>query len=130
MAQKLIILTPLRLKGTNVTIHAKELYFEGTGQIDTTPDDIDLDAMNYTSLITAAKLNSDIDELPRGENGANGFHAGSITTVIREFFNSSSNTNFVMSGGKGQNAGSGLNNENGKFMDVVDITNIQNLYKQ
>jgi hypothetical protein len=99
MAKTVIIRSPLRLKQTALTIYARELRFEGAGQITTTPEEKTVRAPDATAEGVANK----------GQNGANGLPGGSVNVFVGSFVdgNSGVSPKFVLNGGKGQDAGRG-----------------------
>jgi hypothetical protein len=103
MAEKLVIRSTWKLRGTNVTIHAKELVFEGDGQINTSPDGNGVPASRPADTFS----------------GADGLDAGSVTLWADTVVNNPSKHSFDMTGGKGQDAGKGQNGVDGASMSIV-----------
>ena len=104
MAETLVIRSPWRLKGTDVSIYARELRFEGTGQINTQPEEKATNAADATGEGTGNK----------GSNGAEGLPGGSIDLSVGALVNNSSATAiFYLKGGKGQGAGKGKHGTKG-----------------
>ncbi len=92
IAEKLIIRSHLRLYGTNVTIYAKEMVFEGDGRIDTRPMD---------TTAAPAQANPPV-------SGVNGEHGGRIVLNVGDF--SAPADAFMLfdtSGGTGQSGSPG-----------------------
>ncbi len=102
IAETLIIRQPWRLKGTTVHIYARELRFEGAGQIITTPVE-QLSPPGTTNL-----------------PGVDGLKAGDVTLNIGTLTNASgTNLCFVLTGGRGQDGGPGQDGEDGSQLATV-----------
>lgn len=102
IAETLIIRSPIHLKGTNLKIYARDLRFEGTGKITTTPD---------IKTIPAA----DASATAPGANGVNGLPGGDVELYVSSYTNATGDpgSRFDLSGGPGQAAGKGKHGENG-----------------
>jgi hypothetical protein len=91
-AETVIMRSPLKLPGTNVTVYARHLRFEdaaGQASLDTTPVGFPTRASQY-------------------QDGASGQKGGDITLHIQDFSSPSGQTvRFVTHGGAGQDAGEG-----------------------
>jgi hypothetical protein len=88
LAEKVIIRSPVRLKQTDVTIRARELRFEGGGQIKTTPQE--------TTTLPGTSI-----------SGVDGLRAGNVSLYIGSLYTETGGTKFDLSGGKGQPGGPG-----------------------
>ena len=97
-ADKVIVRSPLILPQTQVTIHARELRFEGDGRIDTTPR-------------TRVRVPNPIGVTASSANPADPGHTGGDCNVFVErfFSDSTTSTRFVLRGGGGGPAGQGRN---------------------
>ncbi|PKH00971.1 choice-of-anchor Q domain-containing protein [Paraglaciecola sp. MB-3u-78] len=111
MAETLVIRSPWHLKGTDLTINAREVRFEGNGQINTTPEEKPIRAPATERLETGK-----IDVAP----AANGLDAGSVTVWAESYINTSSAVNFKLSGGKGQDAGRGKHGNDGTTLTWIN----------
>lgn len=108
-ADQVVIRMALRFPGTNVTIHARELIFEGAGSIDTTP-------VGYGSLRATSPNHTD-DGYPADEDGnpnyrtadgRNGEKAGDIHLYVRSISDPGPGTlRFICRGSDGQLAEEG-----------------------
>jgi hypothetical protein len=96
MAHTVIIRSPLKLRQTQLTIHARELRFEGSGQIITTPVEVTQRATDAEASATG-----------KGVDGANGLPGGNVTLHVESLNLQSSGVKFDLTGGRGQNAGKG-----------------------
>lgn len=100
-AETLIIRNPLHLPQTNVTIYAKDLRFEGSGELITTP-------------------RSTKTRPGQSENGKHGLKAGDITLYIGSFYSDPGHdTRFILQGGNGQPAGLGQDGADGVSREIV-----------
>ena len=97
-ADKVIIRSPLILPQTEVTIHARELRFEGDGRIETTPR-------------TRARVPDGAGPTDSSaQSGDSGHNGGNVNVFVERFFSdSTTSTRFVMRGGNGGPAGRGRN---------------------
>jgi hypothetical protein len=103
-ADKIIVRSPLLLPQTRVSIHARELRFEGNGRIETTP-------RSRARRPTGADFFS--DNLTVGLNGDPGHDGGDVEVLVERFFSDGTTaTRFVMRGGEGGRAGEGRNGVN------------------
>lgn len=103
-ADVVIIRQRMHVPGTNVTIKARELRFEGSGQINTTPTSKAVPA-------PSGNRNNPNNPVP-GSDGAHGNHAGNITLSIDVFHVPPGNMKrFILDGAKGQDAGQGMDGE-------------------
>lgn len=109
MGETVIIRSPWRLKGTQVKIYARELRFEGGGQLITTPNE------QFAPPTDATGPNAP------GSNGANGDPAGSVDIFVEKYIDASGNGNakFVLTGGKGQDAGKGRHGADGTSVSGI-----------
>lgn len=99
-ADKVIIRSPLILPQTQVTIHARELRFEGDGRIETTP-------RPRVRIPEGATWDN---QLFAGNSGDPGHPGGDVNVFIERFFSDSTTSlRFVMRGGDGGPAGQGRN---------------------
>ena len=99
-ADKVIIRSPLILPQTRVTIHARELRFEGDGRIETTP-------RARARLPEGATW---ANQFFAGLNGDEGHPGGDVNVFVERFFSdATTSTRFVMRGGDGGPAGQGRN---------------------
>lgn len=114
MAEKLIIRSALFIKGTNVSIYARELIFEGRGRIITTPDDYPIAAV--LGGITIPKTPSTeanpeplctVDIREPG-NGMPGLPAGSVKVHAQTGSFDQTAVLFSLVGGNGQDASQGV----------------------
>src|SRR5204863_5004150 len=97
-ADKIIIRSPLVLPQTAVTIHARELRFEGDGRLDTTPRPR---ARRPAGAVWE-------DDLFFGNDGDAGHPAGNVDVLIERFFSDGTGApRFVLRGGDGGPAGDG-----------------------
>lgn len=102
MAETLVIRSPLILKGTKVSLYARNLRFEATGRIVTTPEQ---------KLIAAAG--------PRGpgvagDAGASGLPGGNMEVYAGTLADTSTvDFKFVLTGGKGQDVEKGRHGADG-----------------
>jgi hypothetical protein len=102
-ADTVIIRSPLMLPQTDVTIHARELRFEGDGRIDTTP-------RPRTLLLPGAVWE---DNRFAGYDGVTGHEGGDVDVFVERFSSSpTATTRFVLRGGGGGPAGEGRNGRN------------------
>jgi hypothetical protein len=102
-ADKVIIRSPLILAQTYVSIHARELRFEGDGRIETTP---------RPRLRRPAGAVWE-DNLFFGNNGDPGHAGGDVDVFVERFFSdATTTTRFVMRGGDGGPAGDGRDGRN------------------
>jgi hypothetical protein len=97
-ADRVIVRSPLLLPAAHVTIHARELRFEGEGCIDTTPKPrtrVPLDAVWEDNLFV-------------GSNGDPGNDGGDVDILVERFFSDpTTRVRLVMQGGDGVRAGDG-----------------------
>jgi parallel beta-helix repeat protein len=101
-AETVVIRSPLHLPQTNVIIYARELRFENTGCIDTTPK-------------------SNTTRPAQFQNGDHGLKAGDIELHIESFYSDPGhNTRFILHGGNGQPAGLGKPGQKGEDMVTRD----------
>ncbi len=109
MAECLIIRSPLILKQTKVTIYARELRFEGNGKIITTPAEMAAPAADATGPSQP------------GGNGADGLPAGDVSVLVATYTDATGNADpkFVLTGGKGQNAGKGRHGVDGTTLSPL-----------
>ena len=97
-ADKVIIRSPLVLPQAQVTIHARELRFEGDGRIETTP-------RPRVQRPPGAVWE---DDLFFGNNGDPGHPGGGVDVFVERFFSDATTaTRFVLRGGDGGPAGEG-----------------------
>ncbi len=118
-ADKLIIRSPLLLPQANVSIHARELRFEGAGRIETTPKARDR---------RPAGADFHLDTLSAGRDGDPGHDGGSVDVFVERFFSDvTTPTRFVLRGGTGGPAGEGRNgmNEDALAFGSADWTRLQ-----
>lgn len=94
-AETVIIRSPTRLKQTDVAITARELRFEGDGQLKTTPEE------DTTLPETTSK------------NGVDGLPAGNVTLNIGSLYTETAGVKFDLTGGRGQPGGPGEHGANG-----------------
>ena len=109
MAECLIVRSPLILKQTKVTIHARELRFEGSGKIITTPAEV-----------VASAIDSTGPSQPGG-NGADGLPAGDVAVFVEKYTDATGNPEpkFDLTGGKGQDAGKGRHGVDGTVLSPL-----------
>ncbi|MBL9137057.1 MAG: hypothetical protein JNK85_14390 [Verrucomicrobiales bacterium] len=109
MAETIIIRSEWRLKQTHVTIRARKLQFEGAGQIITTP------AEGVTPPIHATGPEG-------GSNGTQGAPAGSVDLYVENFADAGGGppVRFILTGGKGQDAGRGRHGPNGTSVPYIN----------
>jgi hypothetical protein len=88
-----------RLKQTDVTIYARNLRFEGAGQLKTTPDEI-------TTLPN------------QFQTGANGLKAGNVTLRVSNVYYDAPGLKIDLTGGKGQPGGAGQEGTDGVSVDI------------
>ncbi|UCG49757.1 MAG: hypothetical protein JSU94_08235, partial [Phycisphaerales bacterium] len=108
-AETLVIRDPLRLPQTDVTIYARELVFEGDGNVNTTPlSDWRALTLDPNRCSWENGYNDELEPVD-GNNG----HAGGDISLFIESFEAEPQglTRFIMKGGKGQAPEPG---ENGK----------------
>src|SRR6185503_9119542 len=108
---------PLLLPQTEVTIHARELRFEGDGKIDTTP--------RPRTLKPATVLRE--ENLNVGRNGFPGHSGTNINVFVERFFSDPTMpTRFIMRGGTGSPAGEGRHgvNENEVIYESPEWTRL------
>ncbi|MBE7501109.1 MAG: hypothetical protein HS113_12520 [Verrucomicrobiales bacterium] len=103
IAERLIIRSPVRFKQTQVTLQARELIFEGAGQIKTTPEE-----RTQSAGINAAG----------GLNGADGLPAGHLTLQIGALHTDGPGVRFDLTGGAGQPGGPGEHGAAGASIDT------------
>lgn len=97
-ADTILITSPFLLPQTEVTIHARELRFEGEGQIDTTP-------LKRNHVPAAATWEN---ELTAGTPGDPGHPGGDVQVLVERFSsNPTEAIRFVLNGGDGGPAGDG-----------------------
>lgn len=97
-ADKIVIRSPLILPQTKVTIHARELRFEGDGRIETTP-------RPRVQRPAGAVWE---DNLFSGNNGDAGHPGGDINVFVERFFSdATTTTRLITRGGDGGPAGEG-----------------------
>ena len=99
-ADKVIIRSPLVLPQTRISIHARELRFEGDGRIETTPRPRvkQPDGATWENRFFS------------GLNGDPGHPAGDVDVFVERFFSdATTSTRFVLRGGDGGPAGEGRN---------------------
>nr|QNO49773.1 hypothetical protein DMFPCFDI_00016 [Methanosarcinales archaeon ANME-2c ERB4]QNO50125.1 hypothetical protein GDOAKEED_00029 [Methanosarcinales archaeon ANME-2c ERB4] len=106
--ETVIIRSPLHLPQTNVAIYARELRFENSGCIKTTP----------RSLTTHP---------PQFQSGDDGLKAGDIRLYIESFHSDPGyfGKRFILNGGDGQPGGPGRDGADEKDMRYVDIWRYQ-----
>ncbi len=110
MAETVIIRSPWRLKGTDIKIYARELRFEGNGQIKTTGEESPV--RGYDAY------ESEPGQIEAGEDGVDGMSAGSVDVYAGSIVKLSSNSPiFDLSGSKGQDAGRGKHGEDGTMLE-------------
>jgi hypothetical protein len=103
-ADKIIIRSPLLLPQALVSIHARELRFEGNGRIETTPKPREG---------RPAGADFFLDNLSVGRDGNPGYDAGNVDVFVERFFSDgTTSTRFVMLGGNGGRPGEGRNGMN------------------
>lgn len=127
IAEKVFVRSPFMLPQTNLTIYAKELYFEGgDALIKTTP-------LEISERADSAKPAKEGTPAMPGKSGKNGLNAGNITLHI-ECLHLPPSTNsekiifFDLTGGKGQDGGKGLNGVSGKSREEQGSASID-MYK-
>ena len=99
-ADRVIIRTPLILPQTHVSIHARELRFEGDGLIDTTPK---------PRVKKPAPVAWE-DNLTRGNPGDPGHKGGDVDVLVERFHaDPTPAVRFILRGGNGGPAGEGRN---------------------
>jgi len=86
--------SPAHLKQTNVTIYARNLRFEGDGQLKTTPEE-----ETTTPLPSTA--------------GVDGLNAGNVTLYVSQVYYDTPGVKIDLTGGKGQKGGAGQDGTNG-----------------
>jgi hypothetical protein len=86
--------SPARLKQTNVTIYARNLRFEGDGQLKTTPEE-----ETTTPLPSIA--------------GVTGLNAGTVTLYVSQVYYDTPGVKIDLTGGKGQKGGAGQDGADG-----------------
>ncbi len=107
-ADTIIIRSPLWLPGTEVTLYARELRFEGSNaSLGTYPPGPE----------TFPSLAPNTSNPPKG---ADGLPAGNITCNIQRFYAEGTTKRFLMEGGKGQKGGAGRTGTHGSKMEVLD----------
>ncbi|MGA8599146.1 MAG: hypothetical protein WB676_30885 [Bryobacteraceae bacterium] len=107
-ADQVIIRLPLRFPRTDVTIHARELIFEGDGSINTTP-------AGFTAAAVSPYKNSEGHPTDKSgkptyitADGKNGEKAGDIHLYVGKIVNTNlGKKRFICQGSKGQNAEKG-----------------------
>lgn len=97
-ADKVVVRSPLILRQTQVTIHARELRFENDGRIETTP-------------LPRVRIPPGAGPQDAGGQSGDGGHAGGdVNVFVERFFSDpATSTRFVMRGGNGGPAGQGRN---------------------
>lgn len=103
IAERVVVRSPVRLKQTQVTIWARQLAFEGEGQIKTTPEE---------------KPESPGSNGTGGLAGADGLPAGNVTLNIGEWVTDSPGIKFDLTGGQGQPGGPGQHGANGSSIST------------
>lgn len=98
IADRVIIRSPVRLKQTDVLIRARQLVFEGDGQIKTTPEE----------RLTSAGTNGN-----GGLPGVDGLPAGNLTLDLGEIEVNGGGLRLDLAGGRGQPGGPGQHGSNG-----------------
>lgn len=102
-ADRVIIRSPLILAQTHVTIHARELRFEGDGRIETTPRPRTLQLPGATWE----------DNRNAGFDGIPGHDGGDVDVFVEKFVSDSTTSQrFVLRGGAGGAPGEGRNGVN------------------
>ena len=102
-ADVVVIRSPLVLPQTRVSIHARELRFEGDGRIETTP-------RARTHQPTGVTWE---DNLTVGLDGIPGHLGGDVDVFVEQFFSDATTpTRFVLRGGDGGPAGQGRPGKN------------------
>ena len=97
-ADRVIFRSPLVLPQTAITIHARELRFEGDGRIETTP----------RARVRRPPGAVWEDDLYFGHSGDPGHSGGEVNAYIERFFSdATTSTRFVLRGGDGGPAGEG-----------------------
>ena len=116
-ADKVIIRSPLQLPETHVTIHARELRFEGAGQLDTTPS-----ARRFQQPGVVWE-----DGRPVGYPGDPGHDGGAADVFVGSFHaDPDPKVRFVLRGGAGGAAGEGRDGRyegDGSFSPSLGDTN-------
>jgi len=99
IGETVVFRSPALLKQTDVTIYARQLRFEGDGQLKTTPEEI---------LTSPGQLQDGT-----GKDGNAGLKAGNVTLHIGSFYNGTPNLVLDLTGGKGQPGGPGTHGTDG-----------------
>jgi hypothetical protein len=109
MAETLIIRSPLFLRQTDVNIKVRHLRFEGSGKIITIPQELTVRAPDATA------------QQPVGGNGADSMPGGSLEVDVETYTDATGNSDlkFVLTGGKGQDAGRGKHGTDGTAVDCL-----------
>ncbi len=103
IADRVVVRSPVRFKQTQVLIRARELVFEGQGQIKTTPEE------RLTSAGTDAN---------GGLPGVDGLAAGDVALEIGDLLVDGSTLRFDLTGGRGQPGGPGQHGTAGSTVDT------------
>jgi hypothetical protein len=98
IGETVVFRSPARLKQTDVTIYARELRFEGDGQLKTTPAEI----------LTSPGQNNGT-----GIDGKAGLKAGDVTLNIGSFYTGTPKPDIDLTGGGGQPGGPGQHGTDG-----------------
>jgi hypothetical protein len=113
-ADKIIIRSPLLLPQTHVTIHARELRFEGNGRIETTPK---------PRARRPASADFFLDNLSVGINGDPGHDGGNVEVFVERFFSDATTaTRFVLRGGEGGKPGEGRDGMNEANLALIFLS--------
>lgn len=96
IAERVVIRSPLRVKQADVTIHARELVFEGEGSLQTTPEER-----------TSGRSGT-------SEAGSDGLDAGDVTLWVSSIVAEGSATRLDLRGGQGEPGGPGAHGGDGK----------------
>jgi hypothetical protein len=118
MAETLTIRSPFRLKGTNISIYARELALTGEGKIITTPDDAP-QTVNVND-------ESAFDFVEKDLISRNGYPAGSVATHSKITSSDNSETKFELFGSKGQPASKGAHGTDGSSVQGFTQVNGNN----
>jgi hypothetical protein len=99
IGETVIFRSPARLKHTNVIIYARQLRFEGDGQLTTTPEEV---------VTSPGQLQDGT-----GIDGKDGLNAGDVTLNIGSFYSERQETVIDLTGGRGQPGGPGTQGVDG-----------------
>ena len=103
LAERVVVRSPVRWKQTDVTIRARELVFEGDGQIKTTPEE---------------KLTSAGTDSKGGKPGVDGLPAGNLILDVGGVEEDAPGLRFDLSGGRGQPGGPGQHGSAGSSVST------------